>query len=117
MATAVGLYQADSDEQLAGLLRTVSLSDWMHVGVTALEPNTHDPALTRAPSLDGSKRAVMSAANHDCDVIVLGAEAPKEHRAAALAAVGWLRESLSAVRALTAPSGRRPPTAAALTHC
>ena len=51
VATAVGLYRADSDEQLDGLLRALPLYDWMRVTVTALESHPHDPALTRAPSL------------------------------------------------------------------
>jgi muconolactone D-isomerase len=43
---AVGLYRAESEEQLAGMLRALPLSDWMRVVVTALEPHPNDPART-----------------------------------------------------------------------
>jgi muconolactone D-isomerase len=41
---AVGLYRADTDAQLAGLLGALPLYDWMHVTVTPLEPHPNDPA-------------------------------------------------------------------------
>jgi muconolactone D-isomerase len=41
---AVGLYRADSDGQLAGLLGALPLYDWMHLTVTPLEPHPNDPA-------------------------------------------------------------------------
>jgi muconolactone D-isomerase len=40
---AVGVYRADTEEQLAGLLGALPLSDWMHVTVTPLEPHPNDP--------------------------------------------------------------------------
>lgn len=47
---AVGLYRADSQAQLDGLLGALPLSDWMRVSVTPLEPHPNDPA-------DGRPRA------------------------------------------------------------
>jgi muconolactone delta-isomerase len=41
---ALGLYRADSERQLAGLLGALPLSDWMQVTVTALGPHPNDPA-------------------------------------------------------------------------
>ena len=41
---ALGLYRADSDAQLAGLLSALPLYDWMHATVTPLEPHPNDPA-------------------------------------------------------------------------
>jgi muconolactone D-isomerase len=40
---ALGLYRADSEAQLAGLLGALPLYDWMHVTVTPLEPHPNDP--------------------------------------------------------------------------
>ena len=40
---AIGLYRADSEAQLAALLRALPLDDWMHVTVTTLEPHPNDP--------------------------------------------------------------------------
>jgi muconolactone D-isomerase len=40
---AVGLYRADSEAQLAGLLGALPLSDWMDISVTPLEPHPNDP--------------------------------------------------------------------------
>jgi muconolactone delta-isomerase len=40
----VGLYRADSETQLDGLLRGLPLYDWMHVTVTPLDPHPNDPA-------------------------------------------------------------------------
>ena len=47
---AVGLYRADSQAQLDGLLGALPLADWMRVSVTPLEPHPNDPA-------DGRPRA------------------------------------------------------------
>ena len=41
---AVGLYRADSQAQLDGLLGALPLADWMRVSVTPLEPHPNDPA-------------------------------------------------------------------------
>ena len=40
---ALGLYRADSKEELAGLLGALPLYDWMHITVTPLEPHPNDP--------------------------------------------------------------------------
>ena len=47
-ARAVGLYRADSREQLDGLLGALPLSGWMQITVTPLEPHPNDPTSTRA---------------------------------------------------------------------
>jgi muconolactone D-isomerase len=41
---ALGLYRADSEAQLDGLLGALPLYDWMHVTVTPLGPHPNDPA-------------------------------------------------------------------------
>src|SRR2546430_1781766 len=48
--TIVGLYRAESEAQLDGLLGALPLSDWMHVTVTPLEAHPNDPA-ARAPAI------------------------------------------------------------------
>jgi muconolactone delta-isomerase len=40
---ALGLYRADSEAQLAGLLAALPLYDWMRITVTPLEPHPNDP--------------------------------------------------------------------------
>src|ERR1700677_80309 len=40
---AVGLYRADDDAQLDGLLGALPLNDWMHFTVTPLSPHPNDP--------------------------------------------------------------------------
>jgi muconolactone D-isomerase len=40
----VGLYRADSETELDGLLEALPLSEWMQVTVTRLEPHPNDPA-------------------------------------------------------------------------
>ncbi|MBV9312694.1 MAG: DUF3237 family protein [Pseudonocardia sp.] len=45
---AVGLYRANSEAQLDGLLGALPLSGWMQVTVTPLEPHPNDPTSTRA---------------------------------------------------------------------
>jgi muconolactone delta-isomerase len=39
----LGLYRADSETQLDGLLGALPLYEWMHVTVTRLEPHPNDP--------------------------------------------------------------------------
>jgi muconolactone delta-isomerase len=39
----LGLYRADSETQLDGLLGALPLREWMHVAVTPLEPHPNDP--------------------------------------------------------------------------
>jgi muconolactone D-isomerase len=43
-STAIGLYRADSEAELDGLLGTLPLADWLHVTVTPLEGHPNDPA-------------------------------------------------------------------------
>ncbi len=43
-STAVGLYRADSEAELDGLLDALPLADWLHVTVTPLEAHPNDPA-------------------------------------------------------------------------
>ena len=40
----LGLYRADSEAELDGLLRALPLYDWMKVTVTALEPHPNESA-------------------------------------------------------------------------
>jgi muconolactone D-isomerase len=43
-STAVGLYRADSQAELDGLLGALPLADWLRVTVTPLEAHPNDPA-------------------------------------------------------------------------
>ena len=49
----LGLYRADSEAKLDGLLRTLPLYEWMCVSVTPLAPHPNDPA--RSPVTDGNR--------------------------------------------------------------
>jgi muconolactone delta-isomerase len=40
----IGLYRAQSERELNGLLRALPLYEWMRVTVTPLEPHPNDPA-------------------------------------------------------------------------
>ena len=42
--TAIGLYRADSQAELDGLLAALPLADWLRVAVTPLEAHPNDPA-------------------------------------------------------------------------
>ena len=42
--TAIGLYRADSEAELDGLLAALPLADWLHVTVTPLEAHPNGPA-------------------------------------------------------------------------
>ena len=42
--TVIGLYAADSEAELDGLLGALPLADWMHVTVIPLAPHPNDPA-------------------------------------------------------------------------
>ncbi len=53
---ALGLYRADSESQLAGLLDALPLSDWMQITVTPLEPHPNDPAPQEALATAASGR-------------------------------------------------------------
>jgi muconolactone delta-isomerase len=48
----LGLYRADSETELDGLLRALPLYEWMRVSVTPLAPHPNDPA--RSPVIDGN---------------------------------------------------------------
>jgi len=47
----LGLYRADHETELDGLLRALPLYEWMKVTITALKPHPNDPAAhtTSAP--------------------------------------------------------------------
>ena len=49
----LGLYRADSETELDGLLRALPLYEWMRVSITPLAPHPNDPA--RSPVTDGSR--------------------------------------------------------------
>jgi muconolactone delta-isomerase len=51
-AKALGLYRADSQAQLDGLLGALPLADWMRVTVTALAPHPNDPANGRPDTFE-----------------------------------------------------------------
>ena len=40
---AIGLYRADNEEQLDGILGALPLSGWMRTTVTPLGPHPNDP--------------------------------------------------------------------------
>ena len=40
---AVGLFRANNQAEIDALLADLPLYDWLHVGVTALEPHPNDP--------------------------------------------------------------------------
>jgi muconolactone D-isomerase len=49
----LGLYRADTETELDGLLRALPLYEWMRVSVTPLAPHPNDPA--RSPVTDGNR--------------------------------------------------------------
>jgi muconolactone D-isomerase len=49
----LGLYRADSETELDGLLRALPLYEWMRVSVTPLAPHPNDPA--RSSMTDGNR--------------------------------------------------------------
>jgi muconolactone D-isomerase len=53
---ALGLYRADSEAQLAGLLGALPLYDWMSVTVTPLEPHPNDPVFAATVSASAESR-------------------------------------------------------------
>ena len=42
--TAIGLYRAESQGELDGLLAALPLADWLRIAVTPLETHPNDPA-------------------------------------------------------------------------
>ena len=53
---ALGLYRADSDAQLADLLRALPLYEWMQVTVTPLEPHPNDPSRPATAAVTSASR-------------------------------------------------------------
>ena len=51
----VGLYRADSEVHLDGLLGALPLRGWMHVTVTPLGPHPNDPAAQATTPADRSQ--------------------------------------------------------------
>jgi len=49
----LGLYRADSETELDGLLRALPLYEWMRIRVTLLAPHPNDPARSRVT--DGNR--------------------------------------------------------------
>ena len=47
-ATGLGLYHADSEAELDGLLVNLPLYEWMHTSITPLVQHPNDPARFRA---------------------------------------------------------------------
>jgi muconolactone delta-isomerase len=45
--SALGLYRADSETELDGLLSALPLYEWMKVTITGLDPHPNDPAARR----------------------------------------------------------------------
>ena len=43
----LGLYRADGEAQLDGLLGALPLNGWMRISVTPLEPHSNDPSSSR----------------------------------------------------------------------
>jgi muconolactone D-isomerase len=43
-STVLGLYRAESETELDGLLSSLPLYEWMTVAVTGLEPHPNDPS-------------------------------------------------------------------------
>jgi muconolactone D-isomerase len=41
--TVIGLYRADSADELDGLLRALPLADWLNVAIIPLAPHPNDP--------------------------------------------------------------------------
>jgi muconolactone D-isomerase len=51
---ALGLYRADSEAQLGGLLDALPLYDWMNITVTPLETHPNDPVSPPSASVAAS---------------------------------------------------------------
>lgn len=56
---AIGVYRADSEAQLAGLLGALPLFDWMNITVTPLDPHPNDP-VPEAPVSSAARSQQMS---------------------------------------------------------
>ena len=56
----IGLYRAESEGELDGLLRALPLYDWMRVSVTSLEPHPNDPAARNGSAVAGTKDGTVS---------------------------------------------------------
>ena len=55
-STIVGLYRADSFEQLYDLLRALPLYEWMDVAITPLESHPNDPGVRAVATLFAAER-------------------------------------------------------------
>ena len=55
-STVLGLYRADSEAQLDGLLRALALYEWMQITVTPLEPHPNDPGTRTVAPLAAAER-------------------------------------------------------------
>ena len=55
-AAILGLYRADGEAELDGLLRALPLYEWMHVTVTPLEPHPNDPGTRTVAPLAAAER-------------------------------------------------------------
>jgi muconolactone delta-isomerase len=56
----IGLYRAESEGEMDGLLRALPLYEWMRVGITPLEPHPNDPAAQQSPPGARQELAVSS---------------------------------------------------------
>ena len=52
----LGLYRADDEAELEGLLRALPLYEWMHVTITRLEPHPNDPGTRTVGRLAAAER-------------------------------------------------------------
>jgi muconolactone D-isomerase len=52
----LGLYRADGEAQLEGLLRALPLYEWMDLTVTPLEPHPNDPEMRTVAPLAAAER-------------------------------------------------------------
>jgi muconolactone D-isomerase len=52
-APVLGLYRADTETELDGLLRALPLYEWMRVSVTPLAPHPNDPARSPVSGRNG----------------------------------------------------------------
>ena len=56
----IGLYRAESEADMNGLLRALPLYEWMRVTVTPLEPHPNDPAVQQCVPHDRQEAGVSS---------------------------------------------------------
>ncbi len=56
----IGLYRAESEADMDGLLRALPLDEWMRVTVTPLEPHPNDPSVRRCVPRDRQQAGTSS---------------------------------------------------------